>query len=249
MSFICACAYQTHVDEGGSIWTTFLEFLFLTIVIIFGIKINYKFIQKLKEEKRSKPLDRKGNVIEPIMRWFLWFQLIYWPYNIIYGWVNLNEIISTEAMNGWWCDIIRKPIQLGRYIVAYNSLFVAIIRYIYIVKTKVANQWKFENVGKWLAISSFSIPFALEIIKLFTNDGLHYKLMPKYNDCIDFYQGSNSSGKISSHTPIFVSWTLNYLSLEVVRTIHYTTVAFSVIVALNVFEVFLYFRINQSIQR
>ena len=142
-----------------------------------------------------------------------------------------------------------KAIKLGRFIVAYNSLFVAIIRYIYIVKMKVANQWKFENVGKWLAISSFSIPFALEIIKLFTSDSSHYKLMPRYNDCIDFYQGLNRTGKINSNASIFVDWTLNYLSLEVVRTIHYTAVAFSLIVALNVIEVFLYFRINQSIQR
>ena len=249
MSIHCTCAYKSHVDDGGSVWTTILEFLFSIIVVIFGVKLNYRFIQKLKEERKNKPFSRKGNVIDPIMRWFLWVQIIYWPYNIFYHWIESNEIIQSEAMNGWWCIVFKMILQYCRFIIAYNSLFVAAIRYLYIVHEKKANQWKFENVGRWMAITSFVLPITLETIKWFTAESTHYTILPKYNECIEFYQRLNNYDKSVEIKPTLVAWTLNYLPLGIVRAIHYTCLVFTFTVLLNVYEAFFYIKIKQNVQR
>ena len=250
MPINCACVYKSHVDDPGSIWTTTFELLFSAIIIIIGVKVNYRFVQKLKEEKRHKPLDRKGNVIEPIMRWFLWFQMIYWPYHLFYYWIMSNEIIPSDSMNGWWCIVMLQiVISYGTFIIAYNSLFVAVIRYLYIVHNRTANQLDFVNVGRWMAISSFALPVIQQTIILFTSEFTQYTIIQRYNDCIVFYQALNSSDTINITKPTLVSWTLNYLPVGAVRVIYYVSLVFKLVVVFNIVEAFLYFRIYQSVMR
>ena len=89
---ICTCVYKTFVDEQISTWSTVLELLFSFIIGTFGVILNYVFLKKLQVEKRGTLLGRKGNVIEPIMSWFCVFQIIYWPYYLVYFWVLVNGI-------------------------------------------------------------------------------------------------------------------------------------------------------------
>jgi hypothetical protein len=67
----CACLYKAVINIPVSLWSTVLEFLFSVIISVCGEIFNYRFMTKLKEEKRKTPIGRKGNVIEPIMRWYL----------------------------------------------------------------------------------------------------------------------------------------------------------------------------------
>jgi hypothetical protein len=97
-------------------------------------------MNKLREEKRKTPIGRKGNVTEPIMRWYCKLQMIYWAYQLLYLWGIVNGIIPFEFMNGWWCTASSTVIKLGRMCIGWNSLFVALIRYIYIVHRQKSNQ-------------------------------------------------------------------------------------------------------------
>jgi hypothetical protein len=133
----CACMYKALINIPGPLWTTVLEFVFSVVISVCGEIINYRFMSKLREEKRRTPLGRKGNVIEPIMRWYCKLQMIYWPYHLLSMWVLYNKIIPFEYMNGWWCSASSFiPITFGRMCIGWNSLFVALIRYIYIVHRK-----------------------------------------------------------------------------------------------------------------
>jgi hypothetical protein len=145
----CACIYKAWVNIPVSLWSTVLEFLFSVLICVCGEIINYRFMSKLREEKRKTPLGRKGNVIEPIMRWFCKLQMIYWPYQLLSIWVWFNEIIPFEYMNGWWCSAATLIVlKFGRMCIGWNSLFVALIRYLYIVHRQKSNQWDFEKVGR-----------------------------------------------------------------------------------------------------
>ena len=135
---VCTCLYEAYKDPPMSIWTLILDFLCSLVIGILGVIVNFKFIQKLQKEKQSRLEGRKGNVIEPVMRLFCKLQIIYWPYYLLYFWLSGNGIIPSD----WSCTLhAGAAIKLGRTIISWNSFFVALIRYTYIVHREKMNQW------------------------------------------------------------------------------------------------------------
>jgi hypothetical protein len=246
----CTCLYSSYTDEPVSTWSTVLELVFSIFIGICGITGNYKFLKKLREEKRNTPYNRKGNVIEPIMRWFCVVQMTYWPYHLLFFWITTNEIIPSEHMNGWWCNVmIQIGVKFGRTIVAYNSLFTALIRYVYIVHRQKSNQWEFEKVGRYFQISSIAIPVTIECIGVFFNSYQEYANQPGFNECIVFYRGLNSTVDMAISRPSSVEWTIEYLPASLVLVIDYVFEFITAVVFLNMTEGVLYLRIHQSISR
>jgi len=241
--------YTSFLRKPVSNWSTVLEFLFSVIILVCGITLNHNFLKKLREEKRKTPLNRKGNVIEPIMRWFCAVQIIYWPYHLLFFWNINNEIIPSEKMNGWWCIATIQIVKFGRMVIGYNSLFVALIRYIYIVHHQKSNQWEFQKVGRLFQAASIGVPIMMESVSVFTNSNLEYTTQPKFNECIDFYQRLNNSNAIDIPRPVTVKWTMEYIPESVVLGIYYFYLSISAVVFLNVTEGFCYLRIHQSISR
>jgi hypothetical protein len=246
----CTCIYSTYTDNPVSNWSTVLEFIFSIFIGICGVTGNYKFLKKLREEKRNTPYNRKGNVIEPIMRWFGVVQMIYWPYRLLFFWIWKNEIIPSEHMNGWWCNaMIQIGVKFGRTIVAYNSLFVAMIRYVYIVHRQKANQWEFEKVGRYFQIASIAIPVAIECVGVFINPYEQYTNQTGFNECVAFYRGLNTTVGMAISRPSSVEWTMNYVPETLVLGVYYAYMSITGVVFLNITEGMLYFRIHQSISR
>jgi hypothetical protein len=204
------------------------------------------------EEKRNVPLGRKGNVIEPIMSLFCKLQMSYWPFHAMYYWIANNEIIPFEYMNGWWCSIAIYGIRLGRICIAYNSIFVALIRYIYIVHRKKSTLWEFSKVGRYFRIASIAIPVIMETIGAFTNlhalyDHAFFK--NGFKDCIAFYMGYNTTGNIQIPKPIPLAWTLQVIPENMVLVANCIYIFITIVVIMNVAEVFLYFQIYRSVKR
>ena len=247
---LCTCVYKTFVDASVSTWSTVLELIFSFIIGTTGVILNYVFLKKLQAEKRSKLLGRKGNVVEPIMSWFCVFQIIYWPYYLVYLWILSNGIIAPDCMNGWWCPATMYSLKFGRHIIGYNSLFVAFIRYLYIVHQKKSNQWEFERVAKIFQISSFVIPLVINVIDLFTNSH-HTWLsnMPKYKECIAFSLGVNSTDNFKIPEARTVEWIMNYLPEWILTSVEYVFTFIRIIVLFNILEGVLYLQIHRSITR
>ena len=245
MPTFCSCIYAGLIDDSFSVWGAVLEFLFSAFVMICGIRINYKFLKNLKEERRKTPLGRKGNVIEPIMRWFCWLQIIYWSFYLLYLWINMNGIIPVEWMEGIWCNVIFHLIITGRICVAYNSLFVVLIRYIYIVHHRRANQWSFKTVGNWFQVVSILIPALISIMGIFFGTGSMYTHNPKFEKC---YFSHNVTEDIQRYRPIYI-WTSSHLPQAMVHTLFYVTMILKAVGFINVTEGYLYFSIYRSIKR
>ena len=247
----CACIYKTFVDEPVSTYSTILELLFSVGVSICGILVNSRFLRKLKEEKQETPLGRKGNVIEPIMSWYCKFQIIYWPYHLLYFWLNQNEIISNEFMyhQSWFCDVLTLAMRFGRVCIAYTSFFVSFIRYLYIVHQQKANQWEYENVARRFVMASICVPLAIEAIGTLTNPYTEYLSTDELNSCVDFWQSLNTTENVEIPTAKAYKFTTRYLPEKFVIGVYYTYASITGIIFLNIADAFLYFKIFQSIKR
>jgi hypothetical protein len=247
--FLCTCIYKTFADESVSTWSTILELLISFIIGACGVILNYVFLKKLQAEKRSRLLGRKGNVVEPVMSWFCVFQIIYWPYYLLYFWILFNGIIPSDYMNGWWCSALMYPIKFGRFIIGYNSFFVAFIRYLYIVHQQKSNQWEFARVAKIFQISSFVIPLVINLIETFTNSHTMFQNQSNFKECIAFYQGVNTTDNLRIPVAVTVAWTMKYVPEWIIGTVFYVINFIQVIALFNILEGFLYLQIYRSITR
>ena len=246
---LCTCIYKTFMGESASPISTTLDLLLTVIIGISGLIINYTFVKKLREEKRNTPLGRKGNVIEPIMRWFCFLQMFYWPYHLTFFWLSFNGILSAEMMNGLQCSISMIGIRMGRICISFNSLFVALIRYIYIVHNAKANQWNFENVGKLMQISSIIIPVCFETFGVFVHTHTYYQTQEGFPECIADNLGLNTTEKMKIPDPYLHTLTTQLLPQVAINIMNVIYGVLLMVVLSNLVECFLYFRIHQSIQK
>ena len=265
-SITCTCLYEKLIDTPMSIWTTILDFSCSTLIGVLAVMVNHTFMKKLQKEKRDKPLGRKGNVIEPIMQLFCMIQMVYWPYFLLYFWINANGIVPTYLMNGWWCLMILLPIKIIRLLICCNSFFVALIRYIFIVHREKSNQWEFEQIGKWFKIGGVCIPIFVNIVELFTNDYSELKTGEKFERCISFYSNSSTKNNttipkmnglfayMNGHNTTFpisypYAWTIEVLPEPMILVIYYITQVVIYIIILNLSELFFYFKIFRCVKR
>ena len=250
---LCACLYKAYAKIPVSQWSMILEFVFSVMIIIWGEIINYRFMRKLKEEKSRTPIGRKGNVIEPIMSWFCKLQMIYWPFQLLSFWIMFNEIIPFQYMNGWWCSASSfVAVGFGRMCLAWNSLFVALIRYIYIVHRQKSNQWEFKKIGRYFRISSIAIPVGLETVGLFVNSYTKHKINSEqdvFKSCVASLQGQNTTVNIQIPEPYFRALTLQVVPEWIILGVYYVYFCLTIGVIINVIDGFFYFQIYRSIKR
>ena len=229
----CVCLFKSLTPDSINVLPAVLQFLFSILISICGVFLNYKFLKKLQLERRNKPPGRKGNVIEPIMRWFCVIQIAFWPYELLMlsqamGIIQLISIVPSL------CPLFTWLIVLGRTVLAYNSLFVALTRYLYIVHDRKANQWDFEVVGRRFQIASISFPMIHVIIFSLTLRARGF--FPSANHCLHM-------------TPVLINFTMKFLSENIADIIAIICTFMMVFVYLNLAEGYLYLKIFQKIKR
>ena len=233
-----------------SAWTLLLDFLFSLVIGALGVIVNYKFIKKLQKEKRSKPEGRKGNVIEPVMQLFCKVQIIFWPYYLLYFWLSLNGIIPSSLISDWSCTLgATAAIKLGRNIIAWNSFFVAFIRYTYIVHREKSNQWDFDRVGKWFGVASIGIPIVYNTIDVLTNGLWEYQHGDAFANCISLNLGLNNTSNITIPNIYPYAWTVEYRPQYLILSIYYTVWVLKVLICANIADGYLYLSIYRCIKR
>ena len=242
---VCAFILQQQIDLQIRTWTTALEFLLTMTIVTFGVLLNIKFSKKLEEERKNKPLGRKGNVIEPIMRWYIKLQLVYWPYELMWQLMSHNGIIPIQLIHPWLCSFLLFTIMCGRCITAYNSLFLALIRYFYIVHFQKANLWDFEKVAGRFQMASILVPFLIQMLWCFTFD---WSFWIEHAAQMGPQLAQNTSDRIDLK-PIEVEFTLSFVPEPLVHTFGIITMIVQALVYLNVIEAFLYAKIFQTIKR
>ena len=248
---ICICVYKYFIAESVTISSTILEFIFILFIVTCGVIVNLRYRNKLKKEKMSMPLSGRGNVIEPVMSWFCLLQMIFWPFELLFLWTNSNEVIPSESLPSWLCYVLELGMRTGRMCVAYNSIFVALIRYAYIVKSHRSNQWNYKKMSKRFKLTSIFFPIIMEILKSLAVrvENVLLARIPEVKDCLSGVPGLNSTTNIhflSSSEQ--VDWTMRELPTSLALLISYIF-AIGGLAALNVPEAFLYLTIFRSMNR
>ena len=242
----CLCFLKfMESEKPPSAISVIFELLFQSIIIGCGVIVNFRYWKKLLEEKRSMPINRRGNVIEPVMNWFCILQMIFWPYDLLLLWSITNQVLPNDAVPEWLCMIMLGSVKAGRMCIAYNSLFVAFIRYIHIVHYKKSNQWNYEQLSKWFKIASIGIPLAMEVLGNFTHGFTRYKDIEEIQECLE-------SNKISNGLlvpSIVANWTMQYLPVSLVHAISYAYVIITSMVFLNIPEALLYLFVFRQMKR
>ena len=246
----CACFYKVLVaDESSEMISTMIELFFIGAVSVLGIILNLKFWRRLQKERRLRPLGRKGNVIEPIMRWFCILQIFYWPFELGFFWMNTNSVIPPENLPPWLCYILSNTMMLGRFTIAFNSLFVALIRYIYIVHQQKANQWDFDTVGRRFQILSLSVPLIVKIVEVYTLDPnlLTDTIRPNIlDDCADSLNATVTGEAFITST---LQWTLQYIPKSATDITSIVCLTIEFITCFNFIELYLYVKIFWTMKR
>jgi len=184
------------------------------------------------------------------MNWFCILQVIFWPYDILLFWSTTNEIVSSDDMPPWFCKILLILLKSGRMCIAYNSLFVAFIRYVHIVHYKVSNQWNYENSAKRFKIASIGIPIAMEILGYFTHGYTQFTELEEIKECLASPTVSSSSTNDVLLVPWDgANWTLRYLPASLVHAISYAYVTITTIVFINITEAILYLFVFRHMKR
>ena len=244
----CLCSYKFIVDDPITLSSTIITFVVSAAIIAGGILLNYGVWNKLRIEKRQTPVWRRGNLIEPIMSCFSLLQMIFWPYDLLYLWINTNEVIPADNIPAWMCNLLLSVFKTGRICIAYNSLFVAFVRYFYIVHWKKANQWDFERGAKVLRWTSIGIPLVMEIIGAFSVE-YPYAHLENAKNCLTSYDNSSDIQNEEDLKPAGVQLTLQYLPQSLVTAISYIYIIITGLVLGNVTETFLYMKIFYCMKR
>ena len=227
----CKCLLKSFGANPVPLYSTILQGVLSLVICGCGIFLNYKVSKKLQQERQRRPVGKRGNVVEPIMRWFVILQIIYWPLQLLFFWVHVNSIISVEVVPLWLCSLITASVALGRFIIAYNSFFVALLRYMYIVHEVKANQWNFETIGRLSQIGSIIVPTLLSFLMITTFDSTLL-----WNQC------GNSKR-------ILFNLVWEYLPNSLVHAIGMISLLIQMIIFLNITEAFLYFKIFSVMKR
>ena len=251
----CQCTYLGFWYDPASSFITALELFVICLIGVMGFMVNFKFRKKLKEEKRKRAPGRKGNVIEPLMSWYCLILMFGIPYCQLLHWQFVNEVIPFHLIPEWLCILLTTLERCIVFCVVYNSLFVALIRYVYIVHQQKSNEWDFQRVGKQFQFASILIPVGMEILHLYTNsNAIHLTKntidmgKEKIESCNYLLNGINStfeSQKSFQPEPLDP----NPFSQKMALIGYYLYVVISALVSLNVMEGFLYLRIFRCIER
>ena len=248
---LCLCLVEFMGNSGSSI-TTILELGFVLFIIGLGIAINLKFKTKLHDEKKQMPINRRGNVVGSVMSVFCRLQMVFWPCDLILLWGITNEIVPVDSIHPNVCLTLLMTVKTGRMCISYHSLFVALIRYMHIVRHKILNQWNYERVANYFKFFCIIFPLVMEGIGNFTNSDLakEFAMIDEIRDCIGFTEQLNDGITRKEETPSkLVQWTLNHLPAQVVQALSIMYTILTVLVSVNVIEAYLYLRIFQTMER
>ena len=170
---------------------------------------------------------------------------------MLFLWIMAHEIIPASWFsNCWVMNILMNPLRIGRAIIAYNSFFVALIRYLYIVHRQKANKWKFKKVGILFQAASITVPISMEVVRFFSEYDLPgLRSTERFKSCVAVNEGLNSTVSITLPDPAPVALSLQIFPAEIVDTMYGMYLTITTMVYSNVIEGYFYFKIFQTITR
>ena len=211
------------------------------ITLPLGILINRKLYRNIKNEEHLE----KGKLVQRIMKTFSLLQCFTWPLFTIFLGVfsTCNSVfeISEDPLAASFVCAFRFAYNLNRDYVSFNSLIIAISRYILVVYERKAEKFGIQKLRNLLISLCFGVP-------IFSNL-LYEAVQPKervwfsvfYNDTIDIYAKRNSSFQNNDLYESQMYLTINrYMPTTLMEGMKFLNEIIMVILYSNIIEGLLY---------
>jgi hypothetical protein len=167
---------------------------YCTVVLPLGVVVNRKLYKNIKNEEHRD----KGKVVQYIMKTYSLVQCIAWPAMAVFTGVFFLLDVVFEIME---CSVLRYYIGSLRFVyilirdyLGFNSLIVAIVRYVFLVFDKQAESFGVNKLKTLFISSSISVPILCVILYELTH--------PVKQDYISFFvseiQDENTYSNITS---------------------------------------------------
>ena len=224
--------------------------VFLALVVTpLGLIIGKKLYHNVKQEEHLE----KGKVLQRVIKTYVVVQCIAWPLILclifIVGVVAKTTQLSPALEFG-----LRAVISITRFLyiltlnyVGFNSLIIAICRYIFIVIVKHSDTFTIKRIRRWALASSVIVPILMAMLHEATIP-VHYRwaerveqmMMPE-NDKIDTMKSHvNTNTTIKLHqSPIFILYD-EYVPFAIKFILGIASTAMKLVVFSNILEGCLY---------
>ena len=167
--------------------------LMCCITVPLGILINLKLYRNIKNEEHLE----KGKLVQRIMKTFSLLQCFTWPLFTIFLGVfsTCNSVfeISEDPLAASILTAFRFAYNVNRDYVSFNSLIIAISRYILVVYERQAEKFGIQRLRTLLIRLCFGVPIFSNLLyeAVEPKERVWFSLL--YNDTIDIYAKRNNS--------------------------------------------------------
>ena len=219
-------------------------------ISLLGILINIKYLKDMREEDRNRGPNSNGLLIKRVMTTYTITLMMFVPTGLILHWV-LNEDFELPR---WFLHSLcyQAYIWQGiRIYLAFNSLVVAFMRYLFVVHNNAILQFGMEKAKNLLYYGGIAIPITIQILCACTIPTSNIRAATL---CISSYQKLNNRTYLNStpsqdfNLPIY-SFVNQYISSDILYYISGFVGVLLLIIFSNVVEGILYWKSFAKIQR
>ena len=220
--------------------------IYCVIIIPIGITVSIKLYKNISKESHKE----KGKVIQRIMKTYAFLQCFTWPCLMVwYGILHVNSEMKFFP-ESWMRNIIfltRFILILHTDYVSFNSLIIALCRYIFLIFERHAEAFGINKMRKYFITGSVAIPIIRAIFHQCTvpiEDNFIEVFTPSKNEFFQNYsytgvsenQG-DSPKSIESALYVFVNTYLPPLLIDIMKL---TSTIMVVMFYTNIFEGIIY---------
>ena len=221
--------------------------LFISMAIsVVGVAINWKHLRNINEDYRKRDSGTDGCILNNILKCNAKVIIVVCPYYLLLFWF-LNENYELPPWFQYALCYDQYIVTTLRIYVAFNSLVIATMRYIFIVHNKLVLKFGKANVKTMFYYGSIAIPVFLGVlngcsIKL----PRHVQQLPQ-TICVDFYLDTlNITLEESDAIPDFgspiLSFLQQYVPMELTSYVQTFVTIVGLLILSNLLEAVLYWR-------
>ena len=182
-----------------------LYFIAACALMVLGVIVNKRLYQNVKNEEHLE----KGKVIQRILKTFAWVQCYGWPSIICLAFIlKLNaevlDLIPIPVLHRC-IKVLRAMYTMINNYVGFNSLIIAITRYLFIIHDGVAERIGIKRLRSIFVALSIGIPMITSMINESINpveEAWSSIFVPNYNPLEEETGENNATINISSISPL-----------------------------------------------
>ena len=242
---------KNEIDDSEPIFLNYyLDTCFITLIMILGLLVNWKFLKNMTEDDTNRGANSNGLLIRDVMATNAKTQMMVWPTLWVLFWLIQMDTTFPTWMQPWFCHL-KFFAYIFRIYFAFNSLAVAAMRYTFIVHNTSISSFGIAKTKTMFYYGSILVPLLLALFYECTIDVPFDRGGRVFEICKQSFTDTANktfSPERGFESPIFAVFQDN-MPKNVVYYLGITTKVFLAVIFGNLFEGFLYWKTFSFIAR